>query len=310
MGYYDLVYPVKGERKPVNILTQLRDDIYISELNIAGTHDSATAYVSMENSARCQNKTIAEQLTQGIRLLDIRLNKKGGEFYLIHSLADCYRDKEKSEKLTFGEVLSVCKDFLKCNPGETLILSIKQDRGIMSKWFFPAFYDKYIRGDESSWYLGNRVPTLSECRGKIVLMRRCKVWHSFYKTGEGGLDFSYWKDQARKKMTAEKVILSVEKDILCQALVQDRYGLDPKRKWQCSKHYLDKAETSPCRLAVHFISTSARTQGTLVGTAEYINNEFMHYSLKKGTGWILCDFPSQEQINKIMMSNTEKSDVK
>lgn len=294
----------------MNILTQLRDDIYISELNIAGTHDSATAYVSMENTARCQEKTIAAQLEIGVRLLDIRLNKKGDEFYLIHSLADCYSDKEKSVKLTFGEVLSVCKSFLRDNPGETLILSIKQDRGIMSRWFFPAFYNKYIRDDESFWYLENRVPTLGECRGKMVLMRRCKVWHSFYKSVKGGLDFSYWKDQARKKMTAEKVILSVEKDILCEAVVQDRYGLDPKRKWQCSKHYLDKAETSPCRLAVHFISTSARTQGTLVGTAEYINKEFMQYSLKKGTGWILCDFPSQAQVKRIMMSNIEKSDVK
>ena len=293
----------------MNILTNLKDNIYISELNIAGTHDSATAYVSLENSARCQDKTIPEQLKAGVRLLDIRLNKKGDEFYLIHSLADCYRNKEKTEKLTFCEVLSRCKDFLRDNPGETLILSIKQDRGIMNRWFFPAFYNKYIKGDEASWYLENRVPTLGECRGKLVLMRRCKVWHSFCKSTECGLDLSYWKDQARKRLTAKKVILSVEKDILCEAVVQDRYGLEPKQKWQCAKHYLDKAETSPCRLAVHFISTSAKTQGTLVGTAEYINKEFMGYNLRKGSGWILCDFPSGEQIEKIMMSNIEKSET-
>lgn len=293
----------------MNVLSKLSDGLYLSELNIAGTHDSATAYVQMENTARCQDKTIAEQLKMGVRFLDIRLGKKDDEFYLVHSLADCYSDKEKKHRMTFGEVLESCKDFLKDNPKETLILSIKQDRGIINRWFFPPFYDKYIRGNESYWYLSNRVPTLGECRGKIVLMRRCRVWKSFYKTAEGGLNFSFWPDQARKRMTAKKVFLDLEKDVLSKAVVQDRYGLDPQRKWQCAKHYLNNAVTSNTELAVHFISTSAKTDGTLVGTAEYINEKFMKYSLKAKTGWIICDFPSQKQIEKIMMSNIEKSET-
>ena len=289
----------------MNILSRLSGAIYLSEVNIAGTHDSATAYVAMENQARCQDKTIAGQLTMGIRFLDIRLSKKGDEFYLVHSLADCFSDKEKTERMTFGEVLDICKDFLRDNPKETLILSVKQDRGIINRWFFPPFYDKYIRGDESSWYLENRVPTLGECRGKLVLMRRCRVWKSFYKTADGGLNFSFWPDQARKRMTAKRVSLNKK----AKAIVQDRYVLDPKKKWQCSKHYLDTAITSENQLAVHFISTSAKTDGKLVGTAEYINGEFMKYPLREKTGWIICDFPTEELIEKIMMSNIEKSET-
>jgi 1-phosphatidylinositol phosphodiesterase len=309
MGKFVLVTAEK-EVNAMNILSQLRDDIYVSELNIAGTHDSATAYVSMENMARCQNKTIAEQLCMGIRMLDIRLTKKGGEFYLVHSLADCYSDEAKTKRLTFGEVLEVCKCFLEDNPEETIIVSIKQDRGIMNRWFFPSFYDKYIKDDEGCWYLENRVPTLGECRGKLVLMRRCRVWKSFYKTAEGGLDFSFWPDQKRKRMKAKKVILDVEKDIIAQAVVQDRYCLDPEKKWQCSEYYLETAVASNTELAVHYISTSARTDGTLEGTAEYINKKFMEYQLKKKTGWIFCDFPKEELIEKIMISNIEKSEVK
>lgn len=289
----------------MKVLENLRDDIYLSELNIAGTHDSATAYVAMENTARCQDKTVAEQLAMGVRFLDIRLTQKDGEFYLVHSLADCYSDKKKTKRVTFGEVLEICKGFLRDNPEETLILSIKQDRGIINRWFFPPFYDKYIRADEKSWYLENRVPTLGECRGKLVLMRRCRVWKSFYKTADGGLNFSFWPDQARKRMTAKKVILNKSE----RAVVQDRYGLDPKRKWQCVRNYLDTAVTSKNELAVHFISTSAKTDGNLVGTAEYINSEFMKYDLKAKTGWIICDFPTKELIEKIMMSNIEKSET-
>ncbi len=292
----------------MNVLSKLSDGVYISELNIAGTHDSATAFVAMENSAQCQDKTITQQLNMGVRLLDIRLSRKGGEFYLVHAFADCYSDKEKTLRLTFSEVLSDCKSFLRDNPDETLIVSVKQDRGIMSKGFFPRFYDKYIKGDESLWCLENSVPTLGECRGKIVLMRRCKVKKSYEKKVSCGLDFSYWKDQNRKKMKAEKVILSLEKDILVSATVQDRYSLEPKTKWQCAKAYLDTASVSPTHIAVHFISTSAKTDGSLSGTAEQINAEFMKYDLKKKTGWIICDFPTEKQIEKIMMSNIEKSE--
>lgn len=291
-------------RKKMNVLSKISDNVYLSELNIAGTHDSATAYVAMENSARCQDKTIAEQLRMGVRLLDIRLTKKGDEFYLVHAIADCFSDEKKTKRLTFGEVLADCKSFLEENPAETVILSIKQDRGIINRWFFPPFYDKYIRNDDNSWYLKNEVPTLGECRGKLVLMRRCRVWKSFYKTAEGGLNFSFWPDQARRRMKAKRVKLNPD----TKAIVQDRYCLSLEPKWGCSENYMNSAVTDKNNLALHYISTSAKTDGTLVGTAEYINKKFMEYPLKKKTGWIFCDFPTNELIKKIMTSNIEKSE--
>ena len=289
----------------MNVLSKISDTIYLSQLNIAGTHDSATAYVSMENAARCQDKTIAEQLEMGVRLLDIRLTKKGDEFYLVHAFADCYSDMEKTKRLSFSQVLSDCKKFLEDNPDETVILSIKQDRGIINRWFFPPFYDKYIRGDESSWYLENKTPTLGQCRGKIVLMRRCRVWKNFYKTAKGGLNFSFWPDQARRRMKAKKVRLNKD----TTALVQDRYCLALEKKWICSENYMNSAATDKNKFALHYISTSVKTDGKLVGTAEYINKNFMQYPLKKGTGWIFCDFPTVEIIEKIMTSNIEKSEI-
>ena len=291
-------------RKKMNVLSKISDNVYLSELNIAGTHDSATAYVAMENSARCQDKTIAEQLRMGVRLLDIRLTKKGDEYYLVHAIADCFSDEKKTKRLTFGEVLADCKSFLEENPAETVILSIKQDRGIINRWFFPPFYDKYIRNDDNSWYLKNEVPTLGECRGKLVLMRRCRVWKSFYKTAEGGLNFSFWPDQARRRMKAKRVKLNPD----TKAIVQDRYCLALEPKWVCSENYMNSAVTDKNNLALHYISTSAKTDGTLVGTAEYINKKFMEYPLKKKTGWIFCDFPTNELIEKIMTSNIEKSE--
>lgn len=288
----------------MNVISLLDDNKLISCVNIVGTHDSATAYVDMENTARCQDKAIAEQLNLGIRLLDIRLGKKEDNFYLVHALANCYCDRDKKRQMTFDEVFSLCKNFLKENPEEFIILSVKQDRGIMSKGFFPQFYNRYIKGNESFWYLKSNLPTVGECRGKMVLMRRCKVRRKFSLENQCGLDFSFWKDQAKNKMTALPVKLNGD----TTALIQDRYSLKKEDKWQCSKAYLDIAHADKSSLNVHFISTSAKTDGSLVGTAEYINKKFMAYELKKSSGWILCDFVTKEIAEKIMMSNLEKSE--
>ena len=286
----------------------LPDDIYISEVNIPGTHDSCTAFCTMSNMARCQELTIKEQLDRGIRLFDIRLNKSGNEFYLVHSLADCFSDSDNKNKLTFGEVLDEFRTFLKENPEEILVVSVKQDRGIMNRWFFPAFYAKYIKGNENEWCLANENQLLSDCRGKLVLMRRCRIWPSFRTQYPAGLDFSYWRDQKR---TWRKIPLPVYLNKQTLAMVQDRYGLSAEPKWhECAKDFLDNSDSviANKHFAVHFLSTAVRGKGeTLYEVAEKVNSEFMKYELKKTSaqGWMLFDFPSEELVDKVINSNFE-----
>lgn len=293
------------------VFSLLPDDIYISEVNIPGTHDSCTAFCTMSNMARCQELTIKEQLERGIRLFDIRLNKSGKEFYLVHSLADCFSDSDNKNKLTFGEVLSQFEDFLKENPDEILVVSVKQDRGIMNRWFFPAFYSKYIKGNESKWCLANENQLLSDCRGKMVLMRRCKIFPWWGKDKKCGLDFSHWKDQDGKKKTKHKSVILQGgiKDAELVALVQDRYGLAPCLKWsKCALPFLESSVPNKAVFYVHFLSTAHREKGkTLFETAEKVNSEFMKYEIKKEvpSGWMLFDFPSEELVDKVINSNFE-----
>ncbi len=286
------------------ILSRLNDDIYLSMLNLAGTHDSATAYVAMEKMCRCQSLTVEEQLRIGIRLFDIRLHKKGGDFFLVHSLADCFTDESKTEKLSFDSLLELFYAFLKDNPRETLVLSIKQDRGIQNRGFFTAFFEKYITDNENKWCLKNENPLLSECRGKIVLMRRCKRRRSFRERGSCGLDFSYWKDQDSKKKFHP---LPLMRTVSFEAMIQDRYGLSYENKWEkCAKPFLDSCRTSGTDFAVHFISTAYREKGAdLKKGADEINGKFKAYPLRKGVGWILVDFADKEICDKIMLSNGE-----
>ncbi len=284
-------------------LSALSDGIWLSEVNLAGTHDSATAFCAFEKLAKCQNWTFPAQLENGIRLLDIRLYKKGSRFYLVHGRADCYTDRSKKEKLQFDAVLSICKSFLREHPRETLVLSIKQDRGLFETAFFQAFYHTYIENNESLWYLENRVPHLSECRGKIVLMRRCKRAANFRTARNSGLDFSVWEDQKSKSKTAPcTVVLSDD----CRATVQDRYRLPPEVKWgQCAKPFLDGAVPSEHHICVHFLSTCGGG-GVPAENAPIVNAFFAEYPLSSAhaQGWFLLDYPTETLCQKIMESNT------
>ena len=275
----------------------LPDEIYLSEVNIPGTHDSCTAFCSMENVCRCQSLTIKEQLELGIRLFDIRLYKSGKDFYLCHAIADCFTDSDKKKKLSFDDVLSDFRGFLKNNPEETLVVSVKQDRGIINRWFFPAFYERHLVGNEKEWYLENENPTLSECRGKMVLMRRCKVFPWWGKDKNCGLDFSHWRDQGSK---FREKIYNVKLNKNQKATVQDRYGLAPLRKWEkCEKPFIEKCRCDKNNLNVHFISTAYRYKGeSLVKTAEEMNSLFKSCDLAEKKGWFLFDFPDEEIIEK------------
>lgn len=287
------------------IISRLDDDVYLSTINIAGTHDSATAYVGMEKMCRCQSLTVKEQLCAGVRLFDIRLYRKGGNFYLCHAIADCYTDESKREKLSFDSLVEAFYAFLRENSGEVLVVSIKQDRGIKLPSFFTAFFNKYIKGNEEKWFVENRNPALSECRGKIVLMRRCVRSPGFRNRESCGLNFSHWKDQDSKKKLHP---LPLRRTVDFKAMIQDRYGLPCEDKWErCAKPFLDECKTSKDEFAVHFISTAFREKGAdLKKGADIINDNFMKYSLKKHSGWIFVDFADKEITEKIMNSNMEE----
>ncbi|MGN0486611.1 MAG: phosphatidylinositol-specific phospholipase C domain-containing protein [Acutalibacteraceae bacterium] len=284
----------------MQVLSHLPGNIPLSCLNLLGTHDSCTAYVSHENVSRCQRMSIGEQLAAGVRLLDIRLCRRGGAFYLVHSLADCYTDSEKKHKMKFSDVLEICREFLKENPGETILLSIKQDRGLQSKNFFPAFYRDFVVGDDI-WYTADQIPLLQEVRGKIVLLRRCRIRKKFALDNACGLDLSVWPDQ--KKKSDDSVTFCGSGGMT--VTVQDRYTLEPKRKWSgCAKPALSAAKPDQNNIFIHFLSTSF-LEGTLEPGAEYINGEFMRYELsgQRAHGWMLFDFPPRELCRKVIASN-------
>jgi len=107
-----------------NWMSYLNDGIPLSQVNLPGTHDSCTQYVSFSYSLRCQDTSVAEQLNNGFRYLDLRVRLAEAEdgsqkLLMCHSFGKCRKEKSRSsEKLYFDDVVSDVMEFLTANPSE------------------------------------------------------------------------------------------------------------------------------------------------------------------------------------------------
>ena len=166
----------------VNWMSGIKDDTYLSDISIPGTHDSGTRIVDSVSTtwAKCQSLSIAEQLNIGVRYLDMRLaydTACKGNIRVVHSSVDCWNGN--NGKLTLYEVLNDCYAFLNANPTETIIMSVKEDAGnnaqALADAIWTLIYDNY-----SKWYLSTSTPQLKNARSKIVLASRISQMGTAY----------------------------------------------------------------------------------------------------------------------------------
>ena len=164
-----------------NWMGQLDDNLLLSALTIPGTHDSGTKNASSTFGARCQNFDIEQQLKDGIRFLDIRLENNGDMLDLCHGSVSC--------NVSFGQVLVRCRDFLEANPGETILMSVKKDAGRRD---IAQNFQNYVNGVANYFLRTFTMPTLGKARGKIVLLRRFP--YSKFGVDWHGADGNLWPD--------------------------------------------------------------------------------------------------------------------
>jgi 1-phosphatidylinositol phosphodiesterase len=137
----------------------------LSELSIPGSHDSCAQREWFPATAKCQVLSISDQLSAGVRFLDIRCRNVHNKFEVFHGPID--------QKISFQTVLSTCLEFLKIHPSECVILSVQEEScPIASTRTFEQVFDSYVNANKDQWYLDGTIPTLDEARGHLVLLRR------------------------------------------------------------------------------------------------------------------------------------------
>lgn len=290
-----------------NWMGNLSDSKKITEITVPGTHDSCTKYVDFSFISKTQSLSIYEQLNAGVRYFDMRFRQEKNEFISVHSISNCRTGPGPfADRLTSGLVINDCKKFLKENPTETILFQLKVGDGDEhSKDFYSVFYDKYIAGDKDSWFIENRIPSLEEVRGKIVLLRVPPVDTERFDDTNSGINFSTYPRVPEPEVINFKrsdITKLSDKSIYSELYVQDSFKLKPEEKWTAVKTFIEQDLNSD-----NFnICLSSYTGSKMPeGNAKDMNPRILSYNFQKGGyyGILVTDFVTDELAEKIYMTN-------
>jgi 1-phosphatidylinositol phosphodiesterase len=170
-------------------MADLADARAVADLSIPGTHDSGALHEPSPGLAQAQRIAIADQLAAGVRYFDIRCRHIADAFLIFHGPID--------QDQTFDDVVATMASFLDAHPGETLIVSVKEEAAPSGNTrSFEATFASYIAQAPDRWYLGDTLPRLGDVRGRLVLLRRFAA-----SAAPLGLDGSGWADDVTFSLT-------------------------------------------------------------------------------------------------------------
>ncbi|KAF0813912.1 1-phosphatidylinositol phosphodiesterase [Andreprevotia sp. IGB-42] len=237
-------------------MSGLDSSLTMGQLSVPGTHDSGTQKVS-PGPYHTQNFSIAQQLQDGIRFLDIRLAKNsaktaGDPLQVNHANISC--------DITFGDVLDDCDAFLTANSSEAIFMLVNDASG-------SATDDTVYQGFQT--YLGNSayqnlfclsatstLLPLAQLRGKIVLLRR------FF--APAGVDLGLNLQQQSKNFEGvgwpnsySETFDTTTPDGETSLHIEDQYGThDTGKKMKAVSAALDKAAGNPADGRLHITFNS------------------------------------------------------
>lgn len=300
------VSALSGNINGANWMSSLNGSVPITAINIPGTHDSATQYVSFSRFARTQSMSILQQLYSGVRYLDIRLKIKSNSIIAVHSVATCKKSIGLfPENLTAKDIVYDCKDFLEKNPGETILFLIKQEDEKKDTVLFSKFYDELIVPFPQLWFTENRIPDLDEVRGKIVLLRNAIADSSRFDDSTGGINFESYPYIETQELYDYRYgyISSSDHGFGSFMYVQDSYMLEGEKKIATIEGFWEETlYTSDFNICC----TNAHNKKSPVANAKEINAFLSSYDFKEGGyyGIVSMDFATKELCEKVYMTNS------
>ncbi len=277
-------------------MARISDELPISRLTLPGTHDTMALYETIYGTAICQTLTLDDQLTKGVRCLDIRARHIRNSFAIHHGI--------EFQKTFFDNVINTASAFLQENPSETIVLVLKPEwKDESNTRSYEATLKNYIsRYPSNLFYTGPTIPKLKDVRGKIVLVRRF--------SGSIGIDATRWPDNPTTVVKVGPYVMS-----------QDLYKLGLWKfrditsfydtKWSLVYDGMIKASEDIKGGYLRFNFSSATVMYSpilpqLRGVANDINqrlNAFFDEQPLGSFGAVMMDFATPELIEKIYRSN-------
>ncbi|MFI2857668.1 phosphatidylinositol-specific phospholipase C [Paenibacillus sp. JSM ZJ436] len=287
-----LVVPLAGAASAYtsnNWMGEVNGSLSLSSLTIPGTHDSGALYEPVYGTAKNQDLTIAQQLSIGVRYLDIRTRHFKNAFEIHHGAV--------YQQQNFDAVLNTVISFLNSNPTETVIMSVKEEHTAAENTrSFEATFNAYTSKNPGKWLLTDRVPTLDQARGKIVLLRRFSATQL-----PKGLDATAWKENTT--FTISNTAANMK--------IQDYYKVSDKvKKWNDIQSMYNEAKNSnPSWLYINY--TSGYKPGIfgipdIRDTKDYVNPKVLDFftaNTRGRFGISAMDFITSEHASKMIATN-------
>ena len=285
---------------PGNWLQHIPPTRTIGEINLLGTHDSAAINTSGRSTPyACHDRTIAQQLRDGVRLLDIRIlvERENGEFrfWTCHGKFSAgHAHTNRYERL--DDVLNTCREFLRQYPSEFIVMLMQVDDWHDAK----SDQDKPIAKTRLKEFLGKypfhawsaNLPTNKDVKGKFVLFSRLDI--PDLKLGFDWSDNTEWKDYPATSARS------------FPCYVQDCYGLS-------SKTHPGEWKYTLFRRAIDYVKNTSGpfvlfnyASGTTIGiVGVYIQPDVIKAfggqadGIKPATrlGWSLFDYENREALS-------------
>lgn len=272
----------------------------LGDLSIPGTHDSGMfdgtgpAYFFGKAWAKTQSLNWSEQLKQGIRFFDIRVND---EMWIKHGSAF-------ANGQSLSTFLNAMVDFLKQHPKETIIFRVKDEdistpsspnldfvRKMRERFESTLSNEKYLpymfKNTEKRLDLN---PTLNELRGKIF------VYNHMHHNISEDIRFGTLWNSPFNKMSA-----------------QDFYDFEENVKFEFIKEFIQSAEKQKNgnNIYMNFVSRAAGKR--IWDTSSPMNKKVLNYLNTEAKdfnklGVLIFDYPGDSLVHRVVKSNYYISD--
>ncbi|MCR5079331.1 MAG: phosphatidylinositol-specific phospholipase C domain-containing protein [Bacilli bacterium] len=262
---------------------QIEDSTPISNISLPGSHDTMARTALAGLSGECQYLDLESQLNSGVRFLDIRLDNKEKDLRAVHGSID--------QGSNFSSIERIIERFLKNNPSEGLLVSIK-DENRNNPSAFESTLSPYL--SKEYWLLDTSLPsTLKDIRGKAVLLSR-------YENSSIGVPcYNGWADGGDENKKCEFALPN-------GINVQDHYKLlsAEDKLEEISSAILtanasDNLTLNFCSgyLASHFPPSNAQS------VAVKVNPKLPSLLTKEDSGVIIMDFVTEDLCKKVFSLN-------
>lgn len=305
-----------------NWMKTISNDKLLINLNIPGTHDSATYTAINIPYVTTQSESITAQLNKGIRFFDLRLNKRTKTmedsftgYALMHGIVPLGLD-------LYTGALEPIIEFLNKNSDEMVFVSLKSEESLIE------INDKdvlqilglgiWIKNQDSTV----NTLTLGECRGSIVFLNRINdtgfSWKNFNIQDKYELPVNY-DEMVVTPEVKERTQRVCVPFLGCREVVIVPYMAETTQRvpdslnyeWKTRKIDYFSNRLDKNTLNISFLSAvngGSTVEKLLLGSGikenAKIQNNFLKKIVNLNQGCIFpMDFPDEEIISKIIDSN-------